>query len=474
MTNLDVLSERYATPEMNKIFSREGKIILERDLWIAVMKAQRELGLDIASEEIEKFERAKPQIDLARIDDIEARTKHDVKARIQSYVETAGAGELIHLGMTSRDLTDNVEQMQNRQAATLMLGRYVALLSRFLEKADDYRDILLTGRTHNQPAQPTLLGRRFSMWAEELGSHLGTFEHFIEHYPLRGMKGAVGTQFDMLTLLGSIEKVDILEAKVADLLGFKQVLHSPGQVYARSFDYDLLSNFVKVASACANFGLNMRLMAGYELVTEGFREGQVGSSAMPHKMNTPLSERVRGFHVLLTGYASMAADISGDQWFEGDVSESVVRRVILSNGFYTFDGLSEATHAIVSNMGIYEVVISAEVDRYLPFLATTEILMSAVQKGMGRERAHGLIKKYAVEEALKMRAGEKPQLAQRLAADPAFVEYGIAQSDLETTLQDRMHFVGTAQQQIGKVRETLTPLLGRYQGQIGYVGQNTR
>ena len=226
MTNLNVLSQRYATPAINDIFSEEGKTVKERELWIAVMKAQKELGVDIPSGDIERFERAKGNVDLKRIQEIERETRHDVKAKIQGFVEIAGAGEHIHKGLTSRDLTDNVEQMQVRDASRIIFGKYVSVLRNLLDKSELYRNIVLTARTHHQPAQPTALGRRFSMWAEELLHNLKAFERVIETYPLRGIKGPVGTQADMLNLLGSDEKVAELEKRVADQLGFKKILGS--------------------------------------------------------------------------------------------------------------------------------------------------------------------------------------------------------------------------------------------------------
>jgi len=188
MVNINILSERYATPEINRIFSREGKILAERDLWIAVMIAQRELGLNIPAEDIQKFEDAKEKIDLDRIDALESVSKHDVQARKEAYIEVAKAGQHLHKGMTSRDLTDNVEQMQFRDAARIIFGRNVSILRHMLDNALKYENYVLTARTHLQPAQPTLLGRRFSMWAEELLLHLKNFERFIEGYPLRELK----------------------------------------------------------------------------------------------------------------------------------------------------------------------------------------------------------------------------------------------------------------------------------------------
>jgi adenylosuccinate lyase len=469
MANPNILSARYATPEINEIFSPKGKIVAERDLWIAVLKAQRELGVDIPAEVVEKYEAARLNVDANLIASIERKTKHDVKARIEAFIQAADTGEHIHRGMTSRDLTDNVEQMQILRASKIIFGKYVSALRHFLEKAHQYRDIILTGRTHHQPAQPTLLGRRMAMWAEELYHHLGTYEVFIVSYPLRGVKGPVGTQLDMLTLLGSGDKVNRLEEMVAKQLGFRHVLDAPGQVYPRSMDYALLAHLAALGSACENFAKGMRLMSGFELVTEGFGEGQVGSSAMPHKMNAKNSERICGFAELLKMYADGASRLAGDQWEEGDVSCSVVRRVIIPDAFYVSDGLCETTLTVLNEMDPYPVMLEGEMDRYLPFLATTEILNAAVLAGMGRETAHEIIRQHAISEALRMREkGQPPRLARRLAQTPAFQKAGITEEKISSLLRDKRHFVGNAQRQIAAVVKKGRELVGKYESQSKY------
>ncbi len=463
MSNINVLSQRYAGPEINGIFSETGRILAERDLWIAVMRAQKELGITIPADVIEGYEAARDHIDLDFMKQREIETKHDVKAKIEGFVKASGKDEHIHKGMTSRDLTDNVEQMQFKKASRIILGRYVSVLRHMLDRALEYQGIVLTARTHHQPAQPTLLGRRFSMWAEELLTHILNFESFLNAYPLRGIKGPVGTQFDMLTLFGDPDKVLVLEKMVAESLGFERVLHSTGQVYPRSLDYALLTQLALMGSACENFAKGMRLMSGYELVTEGFKEGQVGSSAMPHKMNTRSAERICGFSTLVKMYADGASRLAGDQWEEGDVSCSVVRRIIVPDALYASDGLCETTLTVLKNMGTYPVIIDKEVDRYLPFLASTEILMTAVKAGVGRETAHDAIKHHAVAEAMAMRQkGAAPQLSEKLANDPVFKAAGITEARINGILEDKKHFVGNAGQQIEQVAAKASPLLERY------------
>jgi len=457
----NILAQRYATDPIKEVYSERGKILLERDLWIAVLRAQADLGMDVPIGAIEAYEIAREDVDLPLIRQIEKETRHDVKARIQAFNAAAMGYEYIHIGLMSRDLTDNVEQMQIKDASKIIFGKYVSVLRHLVDKANEYAHIEITGRTHHQAAQTTLLGRRFAMWAEELYGALVDFEGFVENYPLRGIKGPVGTQFDMLNLLGSKEKLEQLENRIAKYLGFQEVLDSPGQVYPRSLDLKLASHLSLVSAGCENFVKNMRLMSGYELVTEGFKEGQVGSTAMPHKMNTRTSERICGFSELLKMYMDGASRLSGDQWEEGDVSCSVVRRVILPDMFFASDGLCESTLTVLNEMGPYPNVISKEVDRYLPFLATTELLGAAVKSGMGREEAHAIIKKYAVKSALEMRETGNPEnsFVPMLTSDP---EFEVTEPEIRKILSDKTHFVGNAREQINFVSEKTRSLIDKY------------
>jgi adenylosuccinate lyase len=468
--NPNVLSLRYATDELNKIFSEKGKILYERELWLSILKAQKELGVNVPTEAIKAYEDVKKDIDLDLIKEIELRTKHDVKAKIEAFNQAAGGFEYLHMGMTSRDLTDNVEQIQIKEASKLIKGKYVSVLRHLIDKADEFRHIEITGRTHHQAAQTTLLGRRFSMWAEELFIHLSEFERFLESYPLRGIKGAIGTQLDMVNILGSAEKAEELDNKVAEQLGFKVTLSSTGQVYPRSLDYKLISHLASLASACENFSKTLRLMAGFELVTEGFLTGQVGSSVMPHKMNTRSSERIGALSRLIMMFADGASRLMGDQWEEGDVSCSAIRRIIIPNVFYATDGLIETTLTVLNNMGTYPATINKELNRYLPFLATTQILSLALKQGIGREKAHSIIKKHAISEALKMReeGSSENNLVMLLAEDTMFKEAGITEKELSAVLGDQIHFVGNAQRQIDAVKKKTASFLKKYAQQASY------
>ncbi|MFT4043695.1 MAG: adenylosuccinate lyase [Gordonia sp. (in: high G+C Gram-positive bacteria)] len=462
----NVLASRYASAELAGIWSATNKIALERRLWLAVLKAQRDLGIDVPADAIAAYERVIDQIDLASIAERERVTRHDVKARIEEFNALAGH-EQIHKGMTSRDLTENVEQLQILQSCQHVHAHGIAVLARLTERAAQYASVVMAGRSHNVAAQATTLGKRFASAADELIIGLTRLSELIDRYPLRGIKGPMGTSQDMLDLLGGdAAKLADLETRIADHLGFARSLLSVGQVYPRSLDHDVVSALVELGSAPSSLAHTIRLMAGHELVTEGFQPGQVGSSAMPHKMNTRSCERVNGLQVVLRGYGSMAAELAGAQWNEGDVFCSVVRRVALPDAFFAIDGMLETFLTVLAEFGAYPAVIANELDRYLPFLATTKVLMASVRAGVGRESAHEAIKENAVAVALAMREdGREPDLLDRLAADERIP---LDRAQLDALLDDKEVFVGAAGRQIADVIAAAEKLIAQYPDAAAY------
>ncbi len=461
---MSVLADRYASAAMRSIWSPESKIIQERKLWIAVMRAQSGLGHSIAKDVIADYEKVLTQVDLASIDSREKLTRHDVKARIEEFNALAGH-EAIHAGMTSRDLTENVEAMQIRDGLILVQERVVASLAMLAERAGQYIDQPITGRSHNVAAQVTTLGKRFASAAEELLFAYERLENLIDRYPIRGIKGPVGTAQDSVDLLGSAAAHQKLEEEIAAHLGFKRVLDSAGQIYPRSFDFDVVTTLVQLAAGPSSFATSIRLMAGAELVTEGFKAGQVGSSAMPHKMNTRSCERVNGLSVILRGYASMVGELSGDQWNEGDVSCSVVRRVALPDSFYAIDGLLETFMTVLNEFGAFPDVINAELTRYLPFLATTKILVAAVKAGVGRELAHEVIKEHAVAAALGIRAGKANTMIDALAVDSRIP---LDKAALEALLSSPLEFTGDARAQTTRVINRIEAITSQHSAAANY------
>jgi len=460
----NVLAERYASGAMRDIWSQPGRVALERDFWIAVMKAQRDLGVPIPAAAIKDYERVKHLINLDSIAQRERVTLHDVKARIEEFSELAHR-QFIHLGLTSRDLTENVEQLQVLRSLKLVQLKVAAALLDLARQAGAHRDLMITGRTHNVPAQPTTLGKRLAMSGQELLTALARLEFLTDNYPVRGLKGAVGTQLDQLTLLGGrADKVAQLEGRVLKHLGFRASLIAVGQVYPRSLDFDVVSALHQVGAAGASFATTLRLMAGAGLATEGFQQGQVGSSAMPHKVNARNCERICGFSTILSGYVTMTGALAGHQWNEGDVSCSVVRRVALPDAFFAIDGLLETLVTVLRQMEFFPAAIAAENRRNLPFLATTTILMEAVKHGAGRETAHEAIKEHAVAAATALRTGGQTgetDLAALLATDRRI---GLGKRQLAAILQESHRFVGAAPHQVDAFVEEVRPLAKRYKG----------
>ncbi|RMI37124.1 adenylosuccinate lyase [Streptomyces triticirhizae] len=462
----NVLAGRYASVELARLWSPEYKIVLERRLWLAVLTALSDLGVEVPAEAVDDYRRVLERVDLASIAERERVTRHDVKARIEEFNALAGH-EQVHKGMTSRDLTENVEQLQQRLSLELVRDRTVALLARLGRLATEHAELVMAGRSHNVPAQATTLGKRFATAADELLVAFGRLEELLARYPLRGVKGPVGTSQDMLDLLGGDERrLAELEGRVAGHLGFTQVFGSVGQVYPRSLDFEVVTALVQLAAAPSSLARTIRLMAGQELVTEGFQPGQVGSSAMPHKMNTRSCERVNGLAVVLRGYASMTGELAGDQWNEGDVSCSVVRRVALPDAFFAFDGLVETMLTVLDEFGAFPPVVARELDRYLPFLATTKVLMAAVRAGVGRETAHEVIKEHAVASALRMREGaEHNELLDRLAGDERIP---LDRAGLAELMADRLSFTGAASGQVAAVVARVDEVVKRYPEAAGY------
>ncbi len=463
----NVLAGRYASDAMKAIWSAEGRIVLEREFWIAVMKAQKDLGLDIPQEAIDAYDSVKGNVDIESINNRERITRHDVKARIEEFCDLAGH-QHIHKGMTSRDLTENVEQLQVWRSMQIIRDKAVAVLDRMSKHAADWRDVVFAARTHNVAAQASTMGKRVAMFGEELVHWTWAWVSMMERYRVRGLKGAVGTQLDQISLFGkNPETVRELESRICAHLGISTKWMNVGQVYPRSLDFEIISGLVGLSCAPSSFCKTWRLMVGHELCTEGFAKGQTGSSAMPHKQNPRSCERVNGFHAILKGHLSMIGGIVGDQWNEGDVSCSVVRRCVLPDAFMAADGLFETFLTVMDQMGVYKPVIQTELNRYLPFLMTTTIMMAAVQRGVGREEAHEVIKEHAVAVSDELRSGTiaTNDLLDRLGADGRLK---LSREEIQEIYDANAGDTGMAADQVDAFCAMVTELADKYPAGVGY------
>ena len=427
----NVLATRYATKEMVAIFNPVNKIIKERKFWITILKLQQKAGLPITDSDIKAYEKVIEKVDLDSIDKREIKNRHDVKARIEEFNSLAGV-EKIHIGLTSRDLTENIELIQIKAALELIEYRVLQTLFLLNEKISKYEKTYMVGRSHNVAAQVTTLGKRFASCAEELLFAHTALKELIARLPLRGIKGPVGTSQDALDAMG--KDFANLEKSIAEEFGFENTWTSVGQIYPRSVDFEVVSKLLQIAAAPSSMATTIRLMAGAGLVSEGFKAGQVGSSAMPHKMNSRSSERINGMMVLLRGYNTMAADLAGDQWNEGDVSCSVVRRVVIPDSFYVLDGLLHTFMTVLQEFGAFEENIKTELAEKLPFLATTKILMECVKAGLGREVAHEMIKKHST-------TSKPTDFFTALANEKGFP---LSVAELNSLIQDPSNFSGLA------------------------------
>jgi adenylosuccinate lyase len=431
---LNVLATRYATKEMVAIFDPINKISNERKFWITILKLQQKAGLPITDSDIKAYEKVIEKVDLDSIDKREIKTRHDVKARIEEFNALAGV-EKIHIGLTSRDLTENIELIQIKAGLELIGYRVLQTLFLLGEKISKYEKTYIVGRSHNVAAQVTTLGKRFASCAEELLFAHTALKELMTRLPFRGIKGPVGTSQDALDAMG--KDFANLEKSIADEFGFENTWASVGQIYPRSVDFEVVSKLLQIASGPSSMVTTIRLMAGSGLVSEGFKPGQVGSSAMPHKMNSRSSERINGMMVLLRGYNTMAADLAGDQWNEGDVSCSVVRRVVIPDAFYVLDGLLHTFMTILDEFDAFEDKIKMELKEQLPLLATSKILMECVKAGLGREAAHQLIKKHATSTTA----------SNFFAALTAEKDFPLSINQLNTLIENPAVFAGLATDQ---------------------------
>ncbi len=426
----NILALRYSSPQMREIWSPQNKVVAERKLWVEILKVQKDLGLDISEKDISAYEKTIEKVDLDSIARREEALSHDVKARIEEFSSLAGR-EKIHIGLTSRDITENIEQQLILRSLQLISERALVCLAALTNLAEQNKSVQMVARTHNMPAQITTLGRRFALLGEELISGSWGLKKFMQDYKFRGIKGAVGTQSDLLELFGGEEKkVAEFENRIFKYLAPDKTpdgnFSFTGQVYPRSQDLAFAHCLVQLIACPVSFALDLRLMAGHGLANEAQPDGRVGSTAMPHKSNPGNCERISGLGVLVKGYMGMLAEISGNQWNEGDVSCSVVRRIALPSICFAAEGLLLTFLKVLEGIQIDVSAMEREVSQQLPFLSSSRLLISAVNAGMGREQAHAVIKEQSkladseLPSALDAASLDKHPLVQRLGELDAF------------------------------------------------------
>jgi adenylosuccinate lyase len=376
----------YCSKGMNEVWSPTHRVKVERHLWVLVMELQQKCGVEIPTEAIADYRRVCGDGDLNRICEIELETRHDLRARLQHFNEQAGHN-YAHWGLTSCDITDNATQLQIRQAIGLLYGRVVDVLDLLRSHIEATRDTVAAARTHGQLAQVTLLGKRFATVADELLSALSAVKMCYNSMPCRGLVGAIGTAQDLVQLVGA-ENYQNLQAWFVDALEFDVRSSSLGQVYPRSDDSVLCSAVAALAAAPANLARLVRLEASHGRMWERFTDTQIGSSAMPHKCNPVTAERINGLVRVSQGYNAMIASTSGEQWWEGDVSDSVTRRIGLPGLFKAVDAVLLETNILLTGLDLDRSAYVAEVHDNLTDLNTGRVLSAALLAGADRDEAY--------------------------------------------------------------------------------------
>ena len=454
------LTSRYASPEMSELWSPRRKFRTWRLLWIALAEAEAELGLDISPQQIHELKQHVDDIDFERVAQYERRLRHDVMAHVHAYGDVCPrAKPIIHLGATSCFVTDNTDLLLLREALWLVRDRLVQVIDRLARFAQQHRDLACLGFTHLQPAQPTTVGKRACLWAYDLVLDLEEIEHRLETLKFRSTKGTTGTQASFLRLFdGDHEKVLRLERLVAEKMGMPRTYAVTGQTYPRKVDAQILSALSGIAQSAHKASTDLRLLQSRREVEEPIEKDQIGSSAMPYKRNPMRAERISALARFVLSLESSPAHTAATQWMERTLDDSANRRLVLPQAFLAVDALLGLYANVAGGLEVHPRVVARYLNEELPFMATENILMSAVATGGDRQELHERIRRHSRAAAARMKEeGAANDLIDRLRSDPAF-----AGVDFDNVL-DPSQFVGRAPQQVDQfVHDVVEPIRQRY------------
>eukprot|EP00547_Thalassionema_nitzschioides_P010351 CAMPEP_0194225660 /NCGR_PEP_ID=MMETSP0156-20130528/40074_1 /TAXON_ID=33649 /ORGANISM="Thalassionema nitzschioides, Strain L26-B" /LENGTH=489 /DNA_ID=CAMNT_0038957693 /DNA_START=167 /DNA_END=1636 /DNA_ORIENTATION=- len=441
------LVKRYATKEMSFIFSPAMKFTTWRKLWIALATAEQELGIDIITDEqLSQMRDKLYEIDFDFAAEKEKEFRHDVMAHVHAFGEETSAMPIIHLGATSCYVTDNTDLIQMKEALILIKRKLVQTIHILKEFAVKYRDLPTLGFTHYQPAQLTTVGKRCTLWMQDLLLDLYKVDQGITDLPMRGAKGTTGTQASFLELFdGDHEKVKSLDRRVSELMGFDKVIPVSGQTYTRKIDYNILSILSGIGQSAYKMTGDIRLLSNLKEIEEPFANTQIGSSAMAYKRNPMRSERVGSLARYIMGLPNMAANTSANQWFERTLDDSAIRRIYIPEGFLATDVVLTLLSNIADSLHVWPNVVTTHVMAELPFMATEVILMECVKKGGDRQELHEAIRVHSMSAGRVVKDEGKPNdLLERIAKDPLFAS---VHDDLERLINPLL-FVGRAPEQV--------------------------
>ncbi len=466
-TYVSPLASRNASPAMQAIWSPHRKFTTWRRLWLALAEAEKQLGLAITDQQLDEIRAKLDDIDYAKAAEYEKQLRHDVMAHVHALGDVAPqARPIIHLGATSQFVNCNTELILIRDALRLTAGKLAAAIDALASFAAQHRDLPTLGFTHYQPAQPTTVGKRATLWAQDLAIALEEVEHRIDSLRFRGVKGTTGTQASFLELFDNDhDKVEQLDRLVTEKMGWppEKRFAVTGQTYPRVIDGLVGSSLAAAAAACAKFATDMRLLANRKELEEPFEKSQIGSSAMPYKRNPMRSERICGLARFVIGLVQVPFTTAAEQWMERTLDDSSVRRLSLPEPFLALDGVLDLVINVSRSIVVYEKTVAANLDAELPFMASENLLMAAVQHGADRQEVHELIRQHAQAAALQVKQeGAANDLIDRLKAEPAFA--GIDLSDV----LDAKRYVGRAPQQVDAfIGEVVGPIRRRYRDELG-------
>ncbi len=455
------LGERYASREMQSIFSPAHRYGTWRRLWLALAEAQHELGLAVPSEALDQMRQTLDDVDLDKAAEYERRFRHDVMAHVHLFGDVAPAAKgVIHLGATSAFIGDNTDLILHREALTLVRDRMVRCVARLADFAKTYKDLPTLGYTHFQPAQPTTVGKRATLWLQDLVLDIEEVEFRLKTLRFRGVKGTTGTQASFLELFdGDTGKVDELDHAVAHSMGFKERFGVTGQTYTRKVDAQILGSLAGVAASASKLGNDLRLLAHLREVEEPFEEEQIGSSAMPYKRNPMRAERICAMARHVIALAQDPQYTAATQWLERTLDDSANRRLSIPDSFLALDGILVLVENIASGLVVNPGVIKRNLEVHLPFMAAETILMHAASAGGDRQELHERIRRHSMEAAGRMKdEGAEADLLERIAGDDAFA---MTLDDLRE-IADPTRFVGRAPEQVDRfLAEWVQPALER-------------
>jgi adenylosuccinate lyase len=462
------LIRRYASPEMSRLWGDQKKFRTWRQLWVWLAEAEAELGLPISAAQIAELRNQIDNIDIAAAENHERRLRHDVMAHVYAFGDQCPqARGIIHLGATSCYVTDNADLMLMREGLKMLAGRLATVIDRLGKFAQQHRDLPCLGFTHLQPAQPTTVGKRACLWAADLAMDLRELEHRIAELKARGVKGATGTQASFLELFGGDQaeahaKVRRLEQLVAKKMDFETVYLVTGQTYSRKVDSQVLAALSGIAQSGHKTATDLRILASRKELEEPFEGEQIGSSAMAYKRNPMRSERICGLARYVMSLENSAAATASTQWLERTLDDSANRRLIIPQAFLAADAILILYQNIATGLVVYPNVIGKHLAEELPFMATENILMTAVTGGGDRQDLHERIRQHsqAAAKVVKEQGGDN-DLVDRLKADKAFAKVDVAAA------MDAKKFVGRAPQQVDEfLAETVEPIRQRYRDQL--------